>query len=64
MVFDGYGYGTLNGNGDAWYSFIGGASNYPGRPHALTVANTTDSVFRGIRFIRSQMWYVRRIIFI
>ena len=58
MVFDGFGYGTLNGNGDTWYSYIGSASNYPGRPHALTVANTTNSIFQGLRFIRSQMWFV------
>ncbi|RFU33833.1 hypothetical protein B7463_g2512, partial [Scytalidium lignicola] len=53
---DGHGYGTLNGNGDAWYDFIAGASNYPGRPHALTVANSTNFSFRGVHFIRSQMW--------
>lgn len=58
VTFDGHGYGTLNGNGDVWYAFGDGKSNYPGRPHALTVANTTDSTFQGLRFIRSQMWYV------
>ncbi|KAH8810965.1 galacturan 1,4-alpha-galacturonidase B [Xylogone sp. PMI_703] len=56
IVFDGHDYGTINGNGDAWYNYIGGASNYPRRPHALTIANTTGLTFRGVRFIRSQMW--------
>jgi hypothetical protein len=55
--FNGNGYGTLNGNGDAWYTFINGSSNYPGRPHALTVT-ANNSTFQGIRFFRSQMWYV------
>jgi galacturan 1,4-alpha-galacturonidase len=59
VTVDGHGYGTLNGNGDVWYSEFNGKSNYPGRPHAMTVANTTDSNFQGLRFIRSQMWYVR-----
>lgn len=58
VTVDGHGYGTLNGNGDVWYTFASGISNYPRRPHAMTVANTTDSVFQGLRFIRSQMWYV------
>ena len=40
----------------AWYDFTAGESNLPGRPHALTVANTTNSVFQGIRFVQSQMW--------
>ncbi|KFX95946.1 hypothetical protein V490_03582 [Pseudogymnoascus sp. VKM F-3557] len=56
LTVDGHGHGTINGNGDVWYDFVGGVSNYPRRPHALTVANTTDSIFRGVRFIRSQMW--------
>lgn len=35
-----------------------GVSNYPGRPHALTIWETRDSVFEGLRFVQSQMWYV------
>ncbi|TVY22722.1 Alpha-L-rhamnosidase [Lachnellula hyalina] len=54
--FQGHGYGTLNGSGQAWYTFIHGKSNYPGRPHAITIANTTNSVFEGIKFVQSQMW--------
>ncbi|KAJ5832922.1 hypothetical protein N7474_001233 [Penicillium riverlandense] len=53
--FDGHGYGTLNGNGQVWYSTTGSVSNYPGRPHAMTVS-TSDSVFNGVRFVQSQMW--------
>lgn len=52
----GHGYGTLNGNGQVWYDFINGQSNYPKRPHQITIRNTTNSVFEGIRFIQSQMW--------
>jgi galacturan 1,4-alpha-galacturonidase len=54
--WQGHGYGTLNGNGEVWYAFVNGASNYPRRPHQITIRNTTNSVFEGIRFIRSQMW--------
>lgn len=52
----GHGYGTFNGNGQVWYDFVNGASNYPRRPHQITIRNTTNSVFEGINFWRSQMW--------
>lgn len=55
--FNGNGCGTFDGNGETWYKFNNGTSNYPGRPHALTIA-ATNSVFQGINFLRSQMWYV------
>lgn len=55
---DGHGYGTLNGNGDSWYAAYGSVSNKAGRPLALTIANTTNLEFRGVQFIRSQMWSV------
>ncbi|KAJ3759199.1 pectin lyase fold/virulence factor [Lentinula raphanica] len=54
--WDGHGHGTLNGNGQVWYDFNNGTSNYPGRPHQITITGTRDSVFEGIRFIQSQMW--------
>ncbi|PMD45405.1 glycoside hydrolase family 28 protein [Hyaloscypha variabilis F] len=54
--FDGHGYGTLNGNGQVWYNFVNGESNYPHRPHALTIWNSRDSIFTGLRFVQSQMW--------
>jgi galacturan 1,4-alpha-galacturonidase len=55
--FQGHGYGTFNGNGQVWYDFINGISNYPRRPHAITISKTTDSLFEGLRFVQSQMWY-------
>ncbi|CEJ54908.1 hypothetical protein PMG11_01195 [Penicillium brasilianum] len=54
--FDGHGYGTFDGNGQTWYNACGSVSNYPGRPHALTVTGTSNSEFTGIRFVQSQMW--------
>ncbi|KAJ5698026.1 hypothetical protein N7462_000031 [Penicillium macrosclerotiorum] len=54
--FNGYGYGTFNGNGQAWYDSVGSVSNYPRRPHALTISGTSDSEFTGLRFLQSQMW--------
>ncbi|KAF2139457.1 glycoside hydrolase family 28 protein [Aplosporella prunicola CBS 121167] len=56
LRWDGHGYGTLDGNGQTWYDFVNGTNNYPGRPHAITIAGTRDSVFEGIRFVQSQMW--------
>ncbi|KUJ21632.1 glycoside hydrolase family 28 protein [Mollisia scopiformis] len=56
LTFRGHGHGTLDGNGQTWYDFVNGVSNYPGRPHALTIWNTTDSVLSGLRFVQSQMW--------
>ena len=54
--FFGHGKGTLNGNGDAWYHFFNGTGNLHGRPHAITITNTINSVIEGLRFINSQMW--------
>ncbi|KAF4547787.1 putative glycosyl hydrolases family 28 protein 6 [Elsinoe fawcettii] len=59
VTLDGQGRGTFNGNGDAWYRFIRqqpNTSNYPGRPHAITFSGLTNSVVRGVNFLRSQMW--------
>ncbi|KAL1647942.1 hypothetical protein SLS58_002266 [Diplodia intermedia] len=54
--FQGFGYGTFDGNGQVWYDFAGGVSNYPHRPHQLTIWETYDSAFEGLRFVQSQMW--------
>jgi hypothetical protein len=57
-----FGTGTFNGNGDDWYKWIRqqeNTSNYPGRPHALTLSRLTNSAIHGLRFLRSQMWYVK-----
>ncbi|KAL1596828.1 hypothetical protein SLS59_007569 [Nothophoma quercina] len=56
---DGHGVGTLNGNGDYWYQWIkkqSNTSNYPGRPHQITFNGLTNSIVKGLRFLRSQMW--------
>ncbi|KAJ7484383.1 glycoside hydrolase family 28 protein [Mycena latifolia] len=56
IVFNGHGYGTFDGNGQIWYDFTKGVSNLAGRPHALTIWETNNSTFKGIRFVQSQMW--------
>ncbi|GAB7352173.1 hypothetical protein MBLNU459_g2654t1 [Dothideomycetes sp. NU459] len=56
ISWQGYGYGTLNGNGQAWYDFVNGESNYPRRPHQITIVGTTNSTFEGTNFLNSQMW--------
>ncbi|KAF1850260.1 glycoside hydrolase family 28 protein [Cucurbitaria berberidis CBS 394.84] len=56
---DGHGVGTFNGNGDYWYEWIKkqpNTSNYPGRPHQITFNGLTNSVVKGLNFLRSQMW--------
>ncbi|KAF2720934.1 glycoside hydrolase family 28 protein [Polychaeton citri CBS 116435] len=52
----GHGYGTLHGNGQVWYDFNQGESNRHGRPHAITILNTKNSVIEGLQFLKSQMW--------
>lgn len=54
--WNGFGYGTLDGNGQVWYDFVNGTNNYPGRPHQITFTGTTDSVIEQLRFVQSQMW--------
>ncbi|KAG9533125.1 pectin lyase-like protein, partial [Aureobasidium melanogenum] len=56
ITFQGNGSGTFNGNGDVWYRFVNGQSNYPRRPHQLTITETTNSTFEGLIFLQSQMW--------
>ncbi|KAJ5236255.1 hypothetical protein N7489_006346 [Penicillium chrysogenum] len=56
---NGYEKGTFDGNGDYWYQWIReqpNTSNYPGRPHGVTFDSLTNSVIRGLTFLRSQMW--------
>ncbi|KAL4902341.1 hypothetical protein BDW74DRAFT_180844 [Aspergillus multicolor] len=57
LVVEGHGYGTFDGNGQAWYDFVNGVSNYPGRPHMLVIT-AQDSTFHGLRFVQPQMWTV------
>ncbi|KAI9708905.1 MAG: hypothetical protein M1820_003599, partial [Bogoriella megaspora] len=52
----GNGYGTFDGNGQVWYTFINGTSNYDRRPHQITFTNISDSVIENVRFVQSQMW--------
>ncbi|PSR79395.1 putative exo-polygalacturonase [Coniella lustricola] len=55
----GNGVGLLNGNGQYWYTYISkqsDTSNYPGRPHAITLMGLNNSRFSDINFYQSQMW--------
>lgn len=56
LHFYGHGYGTLDGNGQAWYDFNQGISNRHGRPHAILITGTKNALVEGLRFIKSQMW--------
>ncbi|USW56092.1 Putative glycoside hydrolase, family 28, pectin lyase/virulence factor [Septoria linicola] len=56
LHFYGHGYGTLDGNGQAWYNFNQGVSNRHGRPHAILITNTKNAVIEGLRFLKPQMW--------
>lgn len=48
--------GTFDGNGQVWYDFTNGASNYPRRPHQITFGALRNSVIEDLNFIQSQMW--------
>ncbi|CAE6427265.1 unnamed protein product [Rhizoctonia solani] len=61
----GFGYGTIDGNGQVShtlsiratrYDYTKGVSNLAGKPHSLTIWKSKNSVFEGIRFVKSQMW--------
>lgn len=54
---EGNGIGTFDGNGQVWYDFVKGQSNYPNRPHAIVIT-ATDSYFHGLRWVQPQMWTV------
>lgn len=59
VTIQGHGSGTLNGNGDVWYVYIGeqeNRSNFPGRPHAITFNGLNNSRVTGLNFVQSQMW--------
>ena len=56
VYLHGNGYGTLDGNGQVWYDFINGQSNYPRRPHQITFTGIYNSVIADMRFVQSQMW--------
>jgi galacturan 1,4-alpha-galacturonidase len=56
VVLDGHGVGTIDGNGQVWYDFVNGQSNYPHRPMSITVWGFNNSVMTGMRFRQSQMW--------
>ncbi|KAH7014301.1 galacturan 1,4-alpha-galacturonidase B [Microdochium trichocladiopsis] len=56
---NGFGTGTLDGNGDVWYRWIDtkhNKSNWPGRPHQITFNGLTNSTVENLNFLRSQMW--------
>ncbi|KAF3036395.1 hypothetical protein E8E11_003947 [Didymella keratinophila] len=42
--------------GNHWIKKQSNTSNYPGRPHQITFNGLTNSVVKGLRFLRSQMW--------
>lgn len=58
VTVNGFGYGTLDGNGQAWYDFVKGVSNYPNRPHALAIWKSTNLSLVDLRLVQSQMWSV------
>ncbi|ETS81570.1 hypothetical protein PFICI_06572 [Pestalotiopsis fici W106-1] len=53
---NGYGSGTFDGNGQVWYDLVKGESNYPKRPMGLTIWGASDSSFKRLNFVQSQMW--------
>lgn len=61
VAFRGDGYGTLDKNGQGWYHFVNGTSNYPRRSHAITISEMKNTLFEEIRFLQSQMWYASQL---
>lgn len=57
LYVEGFGTGTFDGNGQAWYDFVRGQSNYPNRPHSIVIS-AADSYLHGLRWVQPQMWTV------
>ncbi|KAH7397218.1 polygalacturonase [Pyrenochaeta sp. MPI-SDFR-AT-0127] len=57
LFVEGFNKGTFDGNGQVWYDFVKGQSNYPNRPHAIVIT-AEDSYFHGLRWVQPQMWTV------
>ncbi|PSN61898.1 polygalacturonase [Corynespora cassiicola Philippines] len=57
LYVEGFGHGTFDGNGQVWYDFVKGQSNYPRRPHAIVIT-AQDSYIHGLRWVQPQMWTV------
>ncbi|KYK57133.1 hypothetical protein DCS_04140 [Drechmeria coniospora] len=56
VTWDGYGVGTLDGNGQIWYDWAKSRGNLPRRPMNINFRGLTNSVIRRLRFVQSQMW--------
>lgn len=56
VVWDGWGVGTLDGNGQVWYDWAKSQGNLAHRPMNINFRTLTNSVIRRLRFVQSQMW--------
>ncbi|KAH0489775.1 hypothetical protein TgHK011_001273 [Trichoderma gracile] len=56
VIWDGWGVGTLDGNGQVWYDWAKSQGNLPHRPMNINLRTLTNSVIRRLRFVQSQMW--------
>lgn len=52
----GYGYGTLDGQGQIWYDWNRNRTNALGRPMTMTVFESDNVVIRGLRIVQAQFW--------
>lgn len=55
VTFQGLG-GSLNGNGQTWYTQNRNNSNEPGRPITITFFNSTNLYVDGLTIIQPQFW--------
>ncbi|KAI9155032.1 Alpha-L-rhamnosidase rgxB [Paramyrothecium foliicola] len=56
VVWDGHGFGTLDGNGQVWYDWAHGRGNLPRRPMNINYVGFNNSIVRNLRYVQSQMW--------
>lgn len=56
VTWDGWGVGTLDGNGQAWYDWAKSQGNLPRRPMNVNFRKLTNSAVKRLRFVQSQMW--------
>ncbi|KAH7311497.1 exo-rhamnogalacturonase B [Stachybotrys elegans] len=68
ILWDGHGFGTLDGNGQVWYDWAHGRGNLPHRPMNINYRGFNNSIVRNMRYVQSQMWtmavtYSRNLLF-
>ncbi|KAI5778743.1 glycoside hydrolase family 28 protein [Geopyxis carbonaria] len=56
LTIDGHGTGVVDGNGQVWYDYTNGFSQYFGRPIPFSLRRAHNATATGFRILNSQYW--------